>query len=432
MTEPFNRAQPSSPPTEPSGPLTGYRVLELGSTVAGPFCARLMADFGAEVIKVEPFEGDAIRAAGRQFEGKSLYAASILRNKRLIAVDLRQARGREVVRRLVPKCDVVVENFRPGTLEKWGLGYDDLTRLRADVVMVRISGFGQTGPYSPRPGYGVICEAASGLRHITGDPDRPPARVAIGLTDYITGLYAAFGVVSALLHRERTGEGQIIDAALAECAFSFMEPHVPAYDKLGIVANRMGSGLAGSAPNNLYLTADGGYIHIVASQAPVFKRFVAAIGRPELLDDERFATAVARGRHLEDVDAIVSAWTRGRTLGEVQATLDAADVPAMRINTIADVFADPHFKARGMLARTQSDELGEVTLAGPVPRLTRTPAQIKHAGRRIGQDTYEVLAELGAYSKEELTTLEADRIIAGPALAAHVTQEGAGMSSGAV
>ena len=431
MSEPLNRVESPAPPAAPRGPLSGYRVLELGSTVAGPFCARQMADFGAEVIKVEPFEGDAIRSAARQFEGKSLYAASILRNKRLIAVDLRQARGRDVVRRLVPKCDVIVENFRPGTLEKWGLGYDDLVCLRSDVVMVRISGFGQTGPYSPRPGYGVICEAASGLRHITGDPDRPPARVAMALTDYITGLYAAFGAVTALLHRERTGEGQIVDAALAECAFSFMEPHVPAYDKLGIVANRMGSGLAGSVPNNLYATADGGYIHIQAAQAPVFKRFIAAIGRPELLDDERFATVIARGRNHAEVDAFVSDWTGRHTLGEVQAALDAADVPAMRINTIADVFADPHFKARGMLARTPSDELGEVTLAGPVPRLTRTPARIRHAGRRIGQDTYEVLSELGAYSNAELKALEAERVIAGPARAARASPAGSATSPAA-
>ena len=200
--------------SEARGPLAGYRVLELGTTVAGPFCARLMADFGAEVIKIEAFEGDPIRSAARQFDGKSLYAASILRNKRLIAVDLRKEQGREVVRRLVPKCDVVVENFRPGALEKWGLGYDELTRVRPDLVMVRISGFGQTGPYSARPGYCVICEAASGLRHITGDPDRPPARVAIALTDYITGLYAAYGALADMQ--------QVLPVVLAIAAASLL------------------------------------------------------------------------------------------------------------------------------------------------------------------------------------------------------------------
>lgn len=415
-------AERSDDASAPAGPLTGYRVLELGTTVAGPFCARLMADFGAEVIKVEPFEGDPIRFAGRHFEGKSLYAASILRNKRLIAVDLRQERGRDIVRRLVPACDVVVENMRPGAFEKWGLGYDDLVKLRPDLVMVRISGYGQSGPDRMKPGYGVICEAASGLRHITGDPDRPPARVAVALTDYITGLYAAYGTVTALLHRERTGEGQVVDAALAECAFSFMEPHVPAYDKLGTIANRTGSGLPGSAPNNLYATRDGGYIHIQAAQGPVFKRFVAAIGMSQLLDDPRFGTAISRGQNQDAVDAIVSEWTARHTLAQVQAVLDAAEVPATRINTIADVFADPHFAERGMLAKVKSEELGEVILAGPVPKLTRTPARITHAGRRIGADTREVLAELGGYTREELAALEADHIVACPPPLAQAAQ----------
>jgi crotonobetainyl-CoA:carnitine CoA-transferase CaiB-like acyl-CoA transferase len=396
------------------GPLTGYRVLELGSTVAGPFCARLMADFGAEVVKIEPFEGDPIRSAGRHADGKSLYAASILRNKRLIAVDMRAERGREVVRRLVPRCDVVVENFRPGTLEKWGMGYEELTAVRPDLVMVRISGFGQTGPYSRRPGYGVICEAASGLRHITGDPDRPPARVAVALTDYITGLYAAYGAVMALLHRERTGEGQYVDAALAECAFSFMEPHVTAYDKLGAIANRMGSALAGSVPNNLYATRDGSYVHIQAAQAAVFRRFAGAIGMPELLEDERFMTAIARARNSAALDSIVAAWTSSHTLAEVQQALDAAEVPAMRINTIADVFADPHFAERGMLARVPSEELGDVTVPAPVPRLSRTPGRVLYAGRRVGQDTRSVLGELGGYTGAELGALEADRIVWSP------------------
>jgi crotonobetainyl-CoA:carnitine CoA-transferase CaiB-like acyl-CoA transferase len=374
-----------------------------------------MADFGAEVVKVEPFEGDPIRNAGHHLDGSSLYAASILRNKRLIAVDMRQARGRDIVKRLVPRFDVLVENFRPGTLEKWELGFEDVERLRPGAIMVRISGFGQTGPNSRRPGYGVICEAASGLRHITGDPDRPPARVAVALTDYITGLYAAYGAVLALLHRERTGEGQCIDAALADCALSFMEPHVPAYDRLGVVANRMGSALAGSSPNNLYPTREGGYLHIQAAQAPVFKRFAAAIGMPELLTDERFSDAISRGRHFAELDEIVSGWTRQRPLADIQALLDAAEVPAMRIQTMADVFADPHYAARGMLPRIASDELGTVTVAGPVPRLSRTPARLDHAGRRIGEDTHAVLKELCGYSDDELQALESDRVIWSPA-----------------
>jgi crotonobetainyl-CoA:carnitine CoA-transferase CaiB-like acyl-CoA transferase len=394
-----------------SGPLSGYRVLELGSTIAGPFCGRLFADFGAEVIKIEPREGDGVRSAGRQFQGKSLYAASILRNKKLISVDLRQAKGQEIARKLASKCDVVIENFRPGGLEKWGLGYADLARIRPDIVMVRISGFGQTGPYSSRPGYGIICEAASGLRHITGDPDRPPARVAVALTDYITGLYAAFGAVMALMHRDRTGEGQYVDAALAEGAFSFMEPHVPAYDKLGIIANRMGSGLAGSVPNNLYPTADGQFIHIQAAQNTVFRRFAPVIGMPELLADERFATAIARGKHQQELDGIVAQWTRGRTLAEIRAMLDAADVPAMGINTVADIFKDAHFRARGMLAEVPDDELGSVTLTGPVPKLSRTPGAIHKSGGRIGRDTRSVLREIAGVTEAEFQALEAEGVI---------------------
>src|SRR6185436_1367307 len=272
-----------------SGPLSGYRVLEMGSTVAGPFCGRLLADFGAEVIKVEPAEGDPVRTMGKRFHGKSLYAASIFRNKSLICVDLRTREGQEVIRRLAAKCDLVVENFRPGGLERWGLGYEALSKVNPALVMVRISGYGQDGPYASRAGYGVIGEAISGLRHVTGDPDRPPARIAVSITDYITGLYAAFGAVMALLARGKTGKGQCIDSALYECAFSFMEPHIPAFEKLGIVANRSGSRLADSTPNNLYVSRDRQFIHITAMGEAVFRRLCACMGQPGLADDARFS-----------------------------------------------------------------------------------------------------------------------------------------------
>jgi crotonobetainyl-CoA:carnitine CoA-transferase CaiB-like acyl-CoA transferase len=271
------------------------RVLELGSTVAGPFCGRLLADFGAEVIKVEAAEGDTVRSMGKRLDGRSLYAASIFRNKELISVDLRLPEGQEVVRKLVRSCDVVVENFRPGALERWNLGYDDLSKINPKLIMVRISGFGQTGPYSERPGFGVIGEALSGLRHITGDPDRPPARVAVSLTDYITGLYGAFGAVMAILAQRQTGRGQVIDTALYESAFSFMEPHIPAYDKLGVVAGRAGSKLPDSVPNNLYPTRDKAFIHIAAVGDPVFRRFATTMGRADLADDARFRGNLERG-----------------------------------------------------------------------------------------------------------------------------------------
>ena len=394
------------------GPLHGCRVLELGSIIAGPFCGRLLADFGAEVIKVEAAEGDGVRSVGKRYKGKSLNAASILRNKSLVSIDLRTLQGQEIIRRMVPKFDFVIENFRPGALEKWGLGYDALARLHPGLIMVRISGFGQTGPYSQRPGFGVIAEAMSGLRHITGDPDRPPARVGVQLTDYITGLYAAFGAMMALHHRNRTGEGQYVDAALYECAFSFMEPFVPAYDKLGTIANRTGPALADSAPNNLYPTRDGSYVHITGNHESVFRRLADAIGRPELVTDPRFHTLVERSKHAADIDAIVGEWTQQHTTDEIEAKLDAAGVPASRIFTIADVFKDPHYRARGMLVEAPDDDWGSVTLAAPVPRLSRTPGRIRKSGGRVGQHTRAVLAELVGYSEQELDELEAARVIA--------------------
>ena len=395
-----------------SGPLVGCRVLELGSIVAGPFCGRLLADFGADVIKVEPAEGDGIRSVGKRFNGKSLGAASILRNKSLISIDLRTPEGQAIVRKMVSKVDIVIENFRPGGLEKWGLGYDDLARLSPGLIMVRISGYGQTGPYSQRPGFGVIAEAMSGLRHITGDPDRPPARVGVQLTDYITGLYAAFGAMMALYHRIRTGEGQYVDAALYECAFSFTEPFVPAYDKLRSIANRTGAALADSAPNNLYPTKDANFVHITGNHEAVFKRLAAAMGQPELVADPRFKTLVDRNRHAREIDQIVTQWTLRHTVAELEIKLLAAEVPASRIYTVADAFEDPHYRARNMLVSAPDDDLGTVTLVAPVPKLSRTPGSIRRSGGRIGQDTRRVLIELAELSPEEVEQLAAKRIIA--------------------
>jgi len=394
------------------GPLSGYRVLEMGSTVAGPFCGRLLADFGAEVIKVEPAEGDPVRTMGKRFHGKSLYAASIFRNKSLVSVDLRRAEGQEIVRRLAAKCDVVVENFRPGALEKWGLGYAELARANPGLVMVRISGFGQTGPYSDRAGYGVIGAAVSGLRHITGDPDRPPSRVAVSITDYITGLYGAFGAVMALLARAKTGRGQYVDSALYECAFSFMEPHIPAFEKLGLVASRAGSRLPDSTPNNLYATRDGQFIHVTAMGDAVFRRLVACMGAPQLAEDPRFKDAVERSRHHEEIDDLIGRWTAGRDLTELERALHEAGVPATRIFTMADIFGDPHYAARGAIVRAADDDLGTVAMAAPVPRLSQTPGAIRHSGRRIGQDTRRVLTELLGLTPAELQRLEGAGVVA--------------------
>lgn len=394
------------------GPLTGVRVLEIGSTVAGPFCGRMLADFGAEVIKVEPAEGDPVRTMGQQHDGHSLYAASIFRNKKLISIDLRQPDGHALVREIAAKSDVVVENFKPGTLEGWGLGWDDLSRLNPRLVMVRISGYGQDGPYASRPGYGVICEAVSGMRHLTGDPDRPPSRVAVSLTDYITGLHAAYGAVMALMARSMTGRGQFIDAALYECAFNFMEPWVPAFEKTGHVANRTGSRLPGSNPNNLYPTGDGSFILITAMADSLFRRLAQVMEQPALATDPRFAKALARNQNVEALDGIISQWTLSHPLATLEKKLTEAAVPATRIYTIADIFADPHYAARKSIVAAPDDALGSIAMAGVVPRLSATPGAVRHAGRAIGQDTRAVLGEVLGYNSDTIAKLVGAGVVA--------------------
>ncbi|MEX2562455.1 MAG: CoA transferase [Nitriliruptoraceae bacterium] len=383
-----------------AGPLAGHVVLELGSTVAGPFCGRLLADFGAEVIKVEPATGDAVRSMGMHRRGRSLYAASILRNKHLISLDLRTEEGRDVVLRMIPHVDIVVENFRPGTMERWGLDHAALSEINPGLVMVRISGYGQEGPYSARAGYGVVSEAVSGLRELTGDPDRPPPRVAVSLTDYISGLYAAFGAVMAINHRTVTGRGQVVDTALYEAAFSFTEPYVPAFSELGVVATRTGSRLINNAPNTLFEAADGDVV-IAAGTQTVFRRLCAAMKRPDLLDDPRFATPAARNTHTNEIEAIVANWARSHTVEQLEEMLNAHDVPASRIFDMADIFTDPQYRTRGMLVEVDDPDAqpdgnvngppATVTLAGIVPRLSNTPGEVRWAGRAIGADTRSVL-----------------------------------------
>jgi len=391
--------------TSATGPLTGFRVLELGSTVAGPFCGRLLADFGAEVIKVEPPEGDPVRTMGKHVNGKSLYAATILRNKQLISLDLRQQAARDVVRRLASRCDVVVENFRPGTLEKWGIGYEQLRQDNPGLVMVRISGFGQTGPYRERPGYGFLGDAVGGMLHINGYPDRPPVRAAVPVTDMVTALYGALGATMALLSRGRTGQGQVVDAALYESAFSLMESHVPAFEKLGHVAMRAGTHLPGSTPNSLYPTADGGFIAMAASSDAVFRRLAQVMGQAELANDPRFATGLARVENEEVLDGIIAEWTGGFELGELAQLLQTQDVPGARVFTMADIFRDPHFAARGTIIHAPDEDLGTVAMPAPAPRLSATPGLVRHAGGVVGEDTVQVLSTLGEFSADEIAQL---------------------------
>lgn len=382
-------------PRSTTGPLAGLKVVEIATTIAGPACARMLADFGAEVVKIEPPEGDPVRQMGYQVQGQSLYAASLLRNKRSVVLDLKLEADRKVARSLIDEADILVENFRPGVMERLGLGYEALARANPGLVMVRISGYGQDGPYASRPGYGAICEAVGGVRHMTGDPDRPPARVALATTDYLTATHAAFGAMAAIHERSRSGLGQVVDVALYETAFTQMEPVVPAHDKLGIVPMREGPNLPSMAPNSSYPTRDGGFVLIAANSNPTFERLVRLMGQPELLQDPRFASIRVRGErpHMQALDAIVAAWTCLHDGPTLEAMLLQAEVPSTRVYTIADIFQDPHFAARQMLPKVPHPVLGHTVQSGVVPRLSATPGGIRHTGPALGADTEAVRRE---------------------------------------
>jgi crotonobetainyl-CoA:carnitine CoA-transferase CaiB-like acyl-CoA transferase len=391
---------------EAFGPLAGTTVLELCSTIAGPACGRLLADFGARVIKVEPPGGDSMRSMGKHVGDVSLYAATLLRNKEAVAIDLKTEDGKRLVRALADRADVLVENYRPGVLERLGLGYDELSSTNPGLVMVRISGFGQTGPYSQRPGYGAICEALAGVRHMTGDPDRPPARVALATTDYLTAVYAAWGATMALLSRKTTGVGQVVDVALYEAAFSQMEAYTNAYEKLGYVPTRVGPNLPTMAPNSLYPTRDGSYVLIAANSDPTFRRLIDVMGQPGLLEDPRFCSIRARGANIEACNEVVSAWTRTLDADEVERLLVEAEVPVSRVNTIADIYEDPHYRARDMLVRVPHPTLGHTTQHGIVPKLSATPGRIVRSGPDYAQDTEAVLKDMLGLDAAELERLE--------------------------
>lgn len=389
-----------------SGPLRGHRVVELCSTIAGPVCARLLADFGADVIKIESREGDPGRNFGAQVEGVSLYGASMYRNKQSIVLDLKSAEGRDIALELLAKADVLVENFRPGVLDRLGLGEAVLRARNPGLVTVRISGYGQTGPYRDLPGYGAICEAVAGVRHMTGDPDRPPARCALATTDYLTAVYAAFGTMMALYERTRSGAGQMIDVALYESAFSQMEEVVTSYERTGVVPMRQGPRLMNTAPNSLYPTSDEHWVLIAANNDAIFRRLAAVMGHPEWITDPRYATQRARGERVEEMDGLVGAWTRERSANEVRRLLDEAEVPVAPVYTIADIFEDQHYRAREMLMRIPHPKLGEVTMAGVVPKLSRTPGRVVKAGSGIGEDTRDVLTQDLGMSAAEVARLE--------------------------
>jgi len=398
---------------ENAGPLSGFRVLELCSTIAGPACARLLADFGAEVIKVEPPEGDSVRKLGVPDHGVELYAASILRNKETVTIDLKQPEGVQLVLALAARSDIVVENFRPGTLERLGLSYEAMSRDNPGLVLVRISGYGQSGPYSAKAGYGAICEAFGGVRELIGEPDRPPVRVAVPVTDYLSAAYGAFGAVMALLERQRSGRGQVVDLALYEAAFTMLEASIPGYDRFKVAPTREGSRLPFMAPNNLYRAADGAFVLIGANNDATFRRLTECMGQPGMARDPRFATISARWQHVDLVDDIVGKWVAQFAAAEAERKLEAAGVPGSRVYTLHDIFEDPHYRARDMLPQVPHPKLQSLTQVGIVPKLSATPGAVRWPGHELGQDTRAVLQRVLGMAPDVLDRLERSGVIRG-------------------
>ena len=379
------------------GPLSGIRVLELGQLIAAPFAARLMAEFGAEVIKVEPpGEGDPLRKWRKMHEGTSLWWYLQSRNKKSIAVNLKSPEGLDVVRRLAQSADVVIENFRPGGLEKLGLGWDVLSALNPNLVMVRISGYGQTGPYRDRPGFGAIGEAMGGIRYTTGSPEAPPARVGVSIGDTLASLHGVMGALMALLRvKMGQGAGQVIDVSLVESVFNVMESLVPEYDLLGEVRTRSGGALPGITPSNTYPTKDGGYVVIAGNSDPIFRRLMTMIGRADLAEDPALRSNDGRSRQAAMLDGVISDWSAARTVEEALAALDAADVPAGRIYSVADIVADPHYQARAMILSADLPGGKQVKMPGIVPKLSETPGEVRWQGPALGEHTDAVLGDLG-------------------------------------
>ena len=380
-----------------SGPLVGLRVLEIGALIAAPFAARLMAEFGAEVIKVEsPGDGDPLRKWRKLHEGTSLWWYLQSRNKKSIAIDLKTPDGLAIAKRLAAEVDVVIENLRPGALEKLGLGWDVLSALNPNLTMVRISGYGQTGPYRDRPGFGAIGEAMGGIRHTTGDPASPPARVGVSLGDSLASLHAVIGALMCVL-RVKTGQGagQVVDVSLVESVFNVMESLVPEYDMMGYVRTRTGGALPGISPSNTYPTGDGGYVVIAGNSDPIFRRLMRAAGRPELGEDPALRTNDGRVAQNAMLDAVITAWTSAHTVDEVLAALEAAEVPAGRIYAVDDIVRDPHYLARDMILPTTLPDGVEVKMPGISPKLSDTPGAVRWSGPALGQHTDEVLSGLG-------------------------------------
>lgn len=397
----------------PPRPLDDIRVLELGAFLAGPFCGQLLADFGAEVIKVEPpGKGDPMREWGRhRYQGRTLWWPVLARNKKSITIDLRTPEGQALVKRIVPHVDMVLENFRPGTLEEWGLGWEELSALNPGLIMIRVSGFGQTGPYRDKAGFGSIGEAMGGIRAITGFPDRPPTRIGISIGDSLAATFATIGALVALHQRQRNGQGQVVDIGIYEGVLALMESMIPEYQLTGHIRERTGNILPNVAPSNIYPTADGGWFVIGANADTIFTRLAQAMGQPELARDPRFATHHARGEHQAELDDLIAAWTIHYTADQLQAMMDEYGVPAGKIYTAKEMLSDPHFIARQSIVGVPDPDLGEIKMQNVVPRLSATPGGIDWTGPALGQHNREVFVDLLGLSEDEVAALQAKRVI---------------------
>ena len=385
-------------------PLADLRVLEMGVLLAGPFCGQLLADFGAEVIKVEqPGVGDPMREWGRERSGgKSLWWPVVARNKKSVTVNLRAAEGQDLIRRLAASTDVVIENFRPGTLERWGLSYEELSAINPRLILVRVTGYGQTGPYAGQPGFGSVGEAMGGLRYVVGDPSTPPSRMGISIGDTLAAVFACLGALTALHHRERTGRGQVVDSAIYEAVLAVMESLIPEYSATGYIRERTGAVLPNIAPSNVYPTADGQMVLIAANHDVVFGRLAGAMGRPELADDPRYATHGARGEQQDELDGLIAEWTATLSAADLHALLVEHQIPTGRIFRAPEMLEDPHFAARQAIVRLLHPELGELPMQNVAPKLSASPGSLRWVGPELGQHNREVLQGLLGLSAADL------------------------------
>ncbi len=399
-------------PAAAGGPLQGLKVVELGQLIAGPFAAKTLADFGAEVIKIEPpGAGDPLRQWRMVKDGTSVWWQVQSRNKRSVALDLKRPEAQDIVRRLAQEADVLIENFRPGAMEGWGLGPDALLALNPRLIVLRVSGYGQSGPYRDRPGFGVVAEAMSGLRHLTGEPGRVPVRVGVSIGDTLAALHGVIGILMALHHRHRSGQGQVIDVALYEAVFNCMESLLPEHSAFGAVRGPAGSAMPGIAPTNAYRCGDGSYALVAGNGDSIFKRLMLCIGRPDLAADPALASNAGRVQRVAELDAAIGAWAAQHTVEEVLDALARAEVPAGKIYTVADIAADAHYAARGMLESVTLDDGSALAVPGFVPKLSATPGGHRRNAPRLGQDTDAVLREVGL-SEAQIAELRARGVVA--------------------